>query len=102
MKKFLYLYAGGQTPEGLSKAEIDKAMNAWVAYYAKLGDKIVDGGSPLGERQTVGGVAATMTTGYTFVKAPNLKAAVAMTKGHPHLAGGGTIEVLEVMPQPGM
>lgn len=102
MKNFLYLYIGGQRPENMNKAEIEKVMNAWMAYFGKLGDKVVNAGAPLGERESVGGGAASKATGYSIVKAADLKSAVAMTKGHPHLAGGGTIEVFEAEPPQGM
>jgi hypothetical protein len=98
MAKFLYLYFGGSPPK--SPDEGKKVMDAWMAWFGKVGDKIADGGAPLGPRKSIGGSAASSATGYSIVNAANLDEAVALTKGHPHLASGGSIEVCEAMPIP--
>ncbi|MGE0046860.1 MAG: hypothetical protein AB7J28_08380 [Hyphomonadaceae bacterium] len=96
MKKFVYLYAGGSAPEN---AEDGKAvMDAWMAYFAKMGDRIVDGGAPLGDRRSVGAAPKSASTGYSIVMANTLEEAVALTDGHPHLRFGGAIEVCETVP----
>ena len=98
MKKFLYLYFGGNPPES---EEAGKAVMAdWMAYFQKMGDKIVDGGAPLGTNKWVGGKDVANPTGYSIVNAENLDAAVALTKGHPHLKARGTIQVCETLPIP--
>jgi hypothetical protein len=71
-----------------------------MAWFGKVGDKIADVGAPLGPRKSIGGGAASAAPGYSIVNAANLDEAIALTKGHPHLAGGGSIEVCETMPIP--
>lgn len=98
MAKFLYLYFGGSPPK--SPEEGKKVMDAWMAWFGKVGDKMADGGAPLGPRKSIGGSAASAATGYSIINAANLDEAIALTKGHPHLAGGGSFEVCETMPIP--
>ena len=98
MKKYLYLYFGGNPPE---TAEAGKAVMAdWMAYFQKMADKMADGGAPLGAHKTVGGKAGASPTGFSIINASSLDEAVALTKGHPHLKAGGTIEVCETEPIP--
>ena len=98
MKKFLYLYFGGNPP---ATAEAGKAvMAAWMTYFQKMGDRIVDGGAPLGPHKSVDGRTGTNPVGYSIVNAASLDEAVALTKGHPHLKVGGSIKVSESQPIP--
>lgn len=98
MKKFLYLYFGGNPPQSAEAGQ--QLMQAWMAYFAKMGDKIVEGGSPLGPHQTVGGSASTKPAGFSIINAANMEDAVSLTAGHPHLLAGGSIEVCETQPIP--
>jgi len=98
MAKFLFLYFGGNPPK--SPEEGKRVMDAWMAWFGRVGDKVADGGAPLGPRKSVGGNAASAATGYSIVNAANLDEAITLTKGHPHLASGGSIEVCETMPIP--
>ena len=100
MAKFIYLYSGGQMAPS-SPEEGKKLMDAWMAYFGKLGDKILDMGAPLGKRKSVGGIGQSKINGFTIVAAESLEEAVALTKGHPHLATGGSVEVAELA-APGM
>jgi hypothetical protein len=54
------------------------------------------------ESKFLGKGAAGHPRGYSIVTANNLDRAVALTAGHPHLANGGGIEVLELAKVPGM
>ncbi len=96
MKNFVYLYIGGDMPK--NETEAKKVMAAWMAWFAELGDKLVDAGAPLGDRKTLGAPATSKATGYCVVKAADLKAAVGMAKKCP-LGAGASIEILETMPQ---
>jgi hypothetical protein len=97
MAKFLYIYSGGGQPA--SPEEGQRVMQAWMAYFGRLGDKIVDGGAPLGARQAVAGAAPSGASGYSIISAGDMAEAVALTDGHPHLmSAGAAIEVLEVIP----
>ena len=98
MKKFLYLYFGGNPPK--SPEEGRAVMQAWMAYFGKMGDKIVDGGAPIGPQRAVGTHAPIRVGGYSIVNAASLDEAVALTEGHPHVKFGGSIEVCETMPIP--
>jgi hypothetical protein len=99
MTRFLYIYTGGNPPA--SPEEGRKVMEAWMAYFAKMGPRMVEGGAPLGARQSVGGAAASGASGFSIMEAADLAEAVSLTDGHPHLAAGGAIEVLESLPIPG-
>ena len=98
MAKFLYLYAGGNPPADQEAGK--KVMEAWMAYFGRMGPKIVDGGAPLGARQSVAGAPASGASGYSIIQADSLAEAVKLTDGHPHLMSGGSIEVLETVPIP--
>jgi|SRR5271155_4376039 hypothetical protein len=99
--KYLFLYSGGNPPK--SEAEGKAMMGAWMAYYGKLGDKIVDGGAPFAPgSKTIGKASPSHASGYTIIAAESLDAAVKLTDGHPHVAHGGGIEVFEIAPMPGM
>jgi hypothetical protein len=98
MSKYVFIYHGGSVPDtGVSP---DDVMAAWGAWFGSLGAAIIDGGNPTGESKTVGaggsvsdGGGANPTSGYSLIEAASLDAAVAMAKGCPILAAGGTVEV---------
>ena len=92
MANFLLLYTGGNPPA--SQAEGEKVM----AYFGRMGDRIVDGGAPLGDRQSIDGAPASGASGYSIIKADSLADAVAGVEGHPHMASGGKVEVIETNP----
>jgi hypothetical protein len=96
MAKFLYLYHGGNPPA--SQAEGEKVMQAWMAYFGKMGDRIVDGGAPLAPSRSVAGAPSSAATGYSVIEAPSLDEAEKFTEGHPHLMSGGSIEICEALP----
>jgi hypothetical protein len=96
MAKFLYLYHGGGMPS--SPEEGQKMMQAWMAYFGRMGDKIVDGGAPLAPSRSVAGAPSSGCTGYSLIEAGSLDEAQALTDGHPHLMGGGSIEICETVP----
>ena len=102
MTSFVFLYSGGMGPEDMSEAERNEVMAAWGAWYGKLGEAVIDGGSPFSLSKGVasdGTVSDSPTlagaTGYTVVAADSLEAAVALSEGHPHLAAGGEISIYE-------
>jgi hypothetical protein len=103
MPKYVYAYRGGggmlETPEAQAQA-----MQEWGAWFAGLGEAIVDGGNPFGPSRTVSadGTAAeggaSGLGGYSIVNADSLDAATELTKGCPVLAAGGSVEVYEGIP----
>jgi len=100
-KKYLFFYSGGNPPK--SPAEGKALMDAWMAYYGKIGASIADGGAPFAPgSKTLGPARPNGGSGFTIVNAENFDAAMALTEGHPHIAHGGGIEVFEIAPIPGM
>ena len=71
-------------------------MGAW---FAAMGDAVVDGGNPVGKSVTVsagkteqhGG--ANPTSGYSLINATDIDDAIAKAQGCPILGRGGSIEV---------
>ena len=111
MKKFLVLYhAPASSFAQMQKAtpEQQKAgMDAWMAWSKKSASSIVDMGGPLGKslRVTPGGASPATNDlgGYSILQAESKEALAETLKGHPHfMMPDGTIEVVEVMPIPGM
>jgi hypothetical protein len=111
MKKFLVLYkAPTASFEQMMKAtpEQQKAgMDAWMSWSKKAGSSIVDMGAPLGKSLRVTTASASPTTndlgGYSVLQAESKEALAQTLKGHPHfMTPDGFIEVVEVMPIPGM
>jgi hypothetical protein len=112
MKKFLVLYKAPTSAfEQMKNAtpEQQKAgMDAWMAWSKKAGPSIVDMGSPLGKslRVTKGGSAAPAANdlgGFSILQAESKEALAETLKGHPHfMMPDGSIDVVEMMPIPGM
>ncbi len=97
MKKFLYLYSGGTPP---TTAEAGRnMMEDWKTYFAKLSGKL-DSGGPLGPHKSVGANGGVQPNGFSILAAKDMDEAVALTKGHPHLANKGTIDICEIQPIP--
>jgi len=99
--KYVFIYSGGDAPK--NEAEGKAMMDAWMAYFGKIGPAIVDGGAPFAPgAKLVGKGQASHATGYTIVNADSLDAAVKLTAGHPHIAHGGGVEVFECVKMAGM
>jgi len=83
MGKYVYIYYDG----GDAKNAGD--MDAWTAWFGKLGNKLVDGGNPFAE----GGKAVTKdgvmpvrdmpVTGYSIVEAKSMEEATELAQGCP-------------------
>jgi hypothetical protein len=111
MKKFLVLYkAPVASFDQMMKAspEQQKAgMDAWMAWGKKAGSSIVDMGAPLGKALSVTPTGASPIRndlgGYSILQGESKEALAATLKEHPHfMMPGGTIEITELMPMPGM
>jgi hypothetical protein len=111
MKKFLVLYKAPTSAfEQMKKAtpEQQKAgMDGWMAWGKKATGSIVDMGAPLGKslRVTKGGASPTTNDlgGYSILQADSKEALAETLKGHPHfMMPDGFIEIVEMMPIPGM
>jgi hypothetical protein len=111
MKKFLVLYKASQAAfQQMMKStpEQQKAgMDAWMAWSKKAASSIVDMGAPLGKTLKVTPAGASPTTndlgGYSVLQAESKEALAATLKGHPHfMMPDSSIEIVELMPMPGM
>ncbi len=101
MANYLLTYYGGGMPE--TQEEQARVMEAWTAWFGRLGDSLVDGGNPTSRSRAIspdGSVmdATSAPSGYSIISAPDLDAAVATAKGCPVLDGGATIVVSETFP----
>ncbi len=112
MKKFLVLYKASQSGfDQMKKAtpEQQKAgMEAWMNWSKKAASSIVDMGGPLGTsvRVAKGGAVSDVKNdlgGFSVMQAESKEALAASMKEHPHfMAPDGSIEIVELMPIPGM
>ena len=104
MANFVLLYSGGSMPE--SQAEQAAVMQAWEAWFGRLGSAVVDGGNPftpvakrIASNGTVSdGPVGTMASGYSIIKADSLDSAVELARGCPVLQSGAQISVFETFP----
>lgn len=101
MTKFVLIYTGGM---GMELDEEKKAvvMADWGAWYAKMGEAIVDGGNPFGASKSIsaagvsdGPAGSPAATGYTVISAASLDEAVTKSKDHPHVKHGGQVSIYE-------
>ena len=112
MKKFLVLYkAPASSFEQMSKStpEQQKAgMDAWMTWGKKAASAIVDMGAPLGKSLHVTKSGSTSPAsndfgGYSILSAESSEALAKTLEGHPHfMMPEGSIEIVELMPIPGM
>jgi hypothetical protein len=86
MARFMVLYVGLPIPP-------DASHEGWPAWFDKLGDNLVDRGSPLanglalhGDGSTGG--AATRLNGYSIIEAADMDEALGLVRDHPYLAQG--------------
>jgi len=112
MSKFVFIYHAPTTPVEAAPSSPDDvaaSMAEWNAWAGKVGDDLVDFGTPLadGVRVTADRSVAPSTReviGYSILEAADLDAAIELAKVHPHLdmAGGCEIEVHAAQAVPGM
>jgi hypothetical protein len=80
-------------------------MDAWMAWAGRAGSAITDMGSPTQLVATVGvsGATSDFVGGYSLMEAESSDELEGLLDGHPHLMmEGASIEVLELLPVPGM
>jgi hypothetical protein len=109
MSKFMLLYRSPvSAADQMANATPEQAqagMDAWMAWAGRVGDAMVDMGSPTNNAGSVG-AAPTGTGfigGYSILEAESLEELKALVEGHPHLQMGpdAGIDVLELLPMPG-
>jgi hypothetical protein len=96
MKRFLLLYSGPPAPPGASH-------EGWPEWFDKIGDALVDLGSPMANGVVVHADGSTSEEasslrGYGIVQAESRSAVLDMLRDHPLLTLGDeyAIEVFEV------
>ncbi|MEM7339869.1 MAG: hypothetical protein AAF467_14540 [Actinomycetota bacterium] len=103
MTKYVLTYHGGagmpETPEAQ-----EQLMAAWGAWFAQMGEAVIDGGNPFGQSKTVGADGSVSDSGYaadlggfSVIQADSIDGAVAHAKGCPVLEGGGSVQVSEAL-----
>ena len=111
MTKYLVLYKSTATAaEQMAVAQTDPAaataaMEMWNQWAARVGDALVDIGTPLNDVASVpdgSGGGGLHIGGYSILQADSAAAATGLLTGHPHFhAPGASIEVLEHLAMPG-
>jgi hypothetical protein len=90
MAKFLFSY---RMPEDYQPGRPDSIAN-WTAFFAGMGDHVVDRGQPVSEAAELGHCGAgTRPGGYSLISAEDLEAAVTLAKACPALAEGAGVQV---------
>lgn len=116
MKKFLAVFIGNEASakkwdalDEKTRAEREKAgVAAWHAWVEKNKKSIIEGGAPLGTTKKVSpaGVADTSNElcAFTMVQAESHDAAAQLFVNHPHFSifPGAAVEIMELLPVPGM
>lgn len=108
MKKYFVIYYAPTAWDmtGASPEEMQKGMEAWMAWAAACGDGLLDMGSPLNKGQKVTKAGASSSdkgaVGYSILQANTMDEALKMLRNHPHLdwADGCEIEVHEAPDAP--
>lgn len=112
MTQYMLVYrADAKAEEAMADAtpeQMQAGMAAWMAWHDKVGADNLEFGLPLQPRVHVDqdGRASESTSdlsGYSILTADSVDHAAALVADHPHLKWrGGTIEILELLPMPGM
>jgi hypothetical protein len=113
MRKFMVLYMASKAEfekmmKNSTPEQHQKGMEAWMKWMNENKTSLVDSGAPLGKTKRVDSNGASNTKneigGYSVVQAESHDSAAKMFgKEHPHLqVPGAWIEIVEIMPLPGM
>ncbi len=85
MKKFVFLHFGYETPT-------KEIQEAWMKWFASVGDKFVDSGSPLGHGREITSAGTTelkldreAITGYSIINAESMEEAEKIAKECPSI-----------------
>lgn len=93
--------------ESERNARMQAGMQAWCAWTAEHGEKVVVPGNPIGKTLRVDpqGVSGTQNNicGYVVVSAESHEAAAQLFENHPHFSifPGDAVEVMVCLPIPG-
>ena len=96
MTKYVLLYQGGTAPQ--SPEEGEQLTKAWMEWFGRAGDAILDPGNAFGASTAEGAdLPASGVNGYSVVQAGSPAAVEGLLVGHPHLSSGGRIEIHETV-----
>ncbi|EAQ03173.1 hypothetical protein OB2597_13553 [Pseudooceanicola batsensis HTCC2597] len=103
MPQYLYIYRGDKSQVPDTPAEQEAAMKAWGDWMARIGDRMVTPGDPVGTSKLVTEQGVTdqvpnPSFGFSIVEAGSIEEACEMAKGNPMVAGDGGVEVAEIVP----
>ena len=105
MTNYLVLYRSSMTADeqmAQSTPEQTQAgMDAWTAWAERVGDAVVDLGTPLGVIET-GGDSGDPIGGYSILQAESHEAPWEASREPSAQGDGGTVETLECLRIPGM
>ena len=101
MKKFLVLYhmplSFAEMARNADPADLKAGMEAWMAWFGRLGDQLVDMGAQLsgGRRLTASGNSPSErnVVAHSIIRAESMEAAEALLADHPHLGWAPDCEV---------
>jgi hypothetical protein len=98
MKKYMLLYKGPATPPDASHAE-------WPGWFKKIGDALVDVGSPMINGVALQGDEATRSAainlnGYSIIQAETADEVMSLVKDHPYLAQGSDAYSIQIFELP--
>jgi hypothetical protein len=99
MANYLLAYHGGSVPE-TPEAQA-QSMEAWTHWFQIIASAVVDGDNPVARAWTiqadgtVEGGGANPVTGYSVIAAESMDGALALARGCPIIAAGGTVELCE-------
>lgn len=111
MKKFLLLYMSPVSPEeqmqNANPGEMNEGMDLWMKWFDTFKKEIVEQGQPTGSEMNVTKTGSsrpnTYIAGYSILQVDDTDAVKSILADHPHfMMEGNSIEVLELMPMPGM
>lgn len=111
MSQFLVLYnslmSADEQMAGATPEQAKAGMDAWMAWAGEAGDAVIDLGMPVQPKLLVTADNTTESTsktaGYSILHGESEDDVSALLAKHPHLqVSGNSIEVLEILPMPGM
>ena len=91
MPRFMLLYVGPATAP-------DASHEGWPEWFAKLGDRLVDRGSPMADghilnRDGTASGSASRLNGYSIVQAEDMNDLLGLVKDHPYQALGAEYSI---------
>jgi hypothetical protein len=89
--RFLLLYHGPATPP-------DASHEGWPEWFADLGDKLVERGSPMADGLALSGDGSTKSStaqlnGYSVIQADDVDQALSLVRLHPFLKLGNEYSI---------